>query len=308
MTSSRQISFPANPLRAVVCPRSGVVALGALAVTLLVAGMPPRLPAAPNAASASDAPKTAKGAAGSGPAADELDRQLLDDLSSDLLDGLGDSQPQSGKGPMPGDPEVSGKPSPSPSPPADRPETESPGPGQAGRGQADPGQADPGQSNPDPSGPADPLKDIGRRMHGVEQRIAQRDTSATTQDLQREIVADLSTLIDQLQQQCQSASQSRSQGKQGAQGKQGGSQTGGEGSQSADQAASDPARESSERLGTSKLEETEGQQMRDVVKQVWGHLPARVRDLMRSATIEEFLPQYERQIEAYYRRLAEDGE
>lgn len=207
-------------------------------------------------------------------AVNDLDRQLLEDLSSDLLDGLGDG----GRPPMKQQPGESARPQ-TPSPPDA-----------------------PGGSDVEPPAGDDPLQSIGRRMHGVEQRIAERDTSAATQQRQREIVSDLSSLIDQLQQQCQSASSSRSQGKQA------GSQTGGQGSQAADQAASNPARESTERLGTAKPQEIDSEQVRDVVKQVWGHLPERVRDLMRSATIEEFLPQYERQIEAYYRRLAEEGD
>ncbi|MCA9173470.1 MAG: hypothetical protein KDB14_03205 [Planctomycetales bacterium] len=40
-------------------------------------------------------------------------------------------------------------------------------------------------------------------------------------------------------------------------------------------------------------------------ERIWGHLPQRLRERMRSAGVEEFLPQYESLLEAYYRRLAE---
>jgi hypothetical protein len=43
-----------------------------------------------------------------------------------------------------------------------------------------------------------------------------------------------------------------------------------------------------------------------MLKQIWGHLPPKIRDQMQSALIEDFLPKYERLIEEYYSRLAEE--
>jgi hypothetical protein len=43
-----------------------------------------------------------------------------------------------------------------------------------------------------------------------------------------------------------------------------------------------------------------------VGRDIWGHLPSRVREQIQSSAIEEFLPKYEELIEAYYRRLSED--
>jgi hypothetical protein len=48
--------------------------------------------------------------------------------------------------------------------------------------------------------------------------------------------------------------------------------------------------------------------MRQTLDQIWGHLPARIRDQMQSGMAEEFLPQYEQLIEQYYQRLAEEGQ
>jgi hypothetical protein len=43
------------------------------------------------------------------------------------------------------------------------------------------------------------------------------------------------------------------------------------------------------------------------VRRVWGDLPERQRrEILQLQPPEEFLPQYEVQIEAYFRRLAED--
>ncbi|MCO6454996.1 MAG: hypothetical protein J5I93_06825 [Pirellulaceae bacterium] len=210
---------------------------------------------------------------------------LLDDLSKDLLEGL--DKPAAPKSTLPGQPQP-GQP-----PPASKPPTGGDLPGEPGDVPPEPGTEGPAEDHP--------LLQIGSRMRGVERRIAGYDTSVETQTLQQEIVADLESLIAQLQKQCNSASQNSSSSSQ-----QAGSQTGGQGTQAAEQASTQPVRDSTDRLGKTNPDQLEGEQVRDLVKQVWGHLPARVRELMRTAAVEEFLPKYERQIEAYYRRLAEE--
>lgn len=44
-----------------------------------------------------------------------------------------------------------------------------------------------------------------------------------------------------------------------------------------------------------------------IERQVWGHLPARLRRSLRHVTPEDFAPEYRRRIEDYYRRLARDS-
>ena len=229
---------------------------------------------------------------------DDLDDALLDDLDDALLDDLDDAllgDLDAPKRANQGKPADQNKPADDPSP--------------GGGGLA--GDAAPSDNNGPPAtdaereadaerGADDPLLDIGRRMRAIEQRISKYDTSRATQDMQQQIVADLDALIEQVKKQCSSSSSSKQSG-----GKKG-SRTGGQGSQAADQAASKPSRDSTNRLGGAKSEKVEGHDVRDVSKQVWGHLPSRVRELMRSASVEEFLPRYEQQIEAYYRRLAEE--
>ena len=46
---------------------------------------------------------------------------------------------------------------------------------------------------------------------------------------------------------------------------------------------------------------------RQLLKEVWGHLPERVRRQMQSGSPEEVLPKYQKLIEEYYKRLAEDA-
>ena len=45
-----------------------------------------------------------------------------------------------------------------------------------------------------------------------------------------------------------------------------------------------------------------------MLKEVWGHLPARVREQMQNSASEQFLSKYEELIEKYYERLTEDSD
>jgi hypothetical protein len=69
---------------------------------------------------------------------------------------------------------------------------------------------------------------------------------------------------------------------------------------------SKPARDSETQVGQRDSSDARLAQMMETLKQVWGHLPARVREQMQSGMAEEFLPKYERLIEQYYQRLAEE--
>lgn len=145
----------------------------------------------------------------------------------------------------------------------------------------------------------DPLKKIGKQMRQVESLIEQQNTSAQTQEMQRQIVTDLDALIKQLQQQCQASGSKKPGSGSGQQSDQSGA-----GNKKITQ---QPARESTTRVdkGTAKLDGSA--EMQKLIKEIWGHLPARVREQMQNATDEQFLPKYEKLIEEYYRRLAEQG-
>ena len=47
-------------------------------------------------------------------------------------------------------------------------------------------------------------------------------------------------------------------------------------------------------------------EMRAMMKQLWGELPEHARQQMLQSPIEEFPPKYQSLIEAYFRRLAEE--
>lgn len=138
-----------------------------------------------------------------------------------------------------------------------------------------------------------PLAQIADRMRAAQQRMAGRDTSADTQQLQRQIQDDLAALIEQAKKQCAACNQPGSgQGQQTA---------GGGGNP-----MPAPPRDSTDRIEQGTKEAVETADVQDVLRRFWGHLPDKIREQMQASLGEQFLPKYERLIEDYYRRLAED--
>ena len=154
-----------------------------------------------------------------------------------------------------------------------------------------------GQASPDP------LVTIGRRMRLAESLISRQVTSQKTQRVQQQVIEDLERLIEEMKKQCQggqgdSKPAAKSGAKPGGKGRPGNGQNAG---------AGQPAKESAERPDGKASDREELAGLERMLKQVWGHLPAKIRDQMQSGAIEEFLPKYERLIEEYYSRLAEEG-
>jgi hypothetical protein len=138
-----------------------------------------------------------------------------------------------------------------------------------------------------------PLAIVSERMREAQRRIAGRDTSAQTQAVQKQIEADLAKLIEQAQQACAARSKAGSGAGQQA-GNTGGNPT------------AAPPRDSTNRIERGAKEAVEAADVKDVLRRFWGHLPDKVREQLQSSLSEEFLPKYERVIEDYYRKLAED--
>jgi hypothetical protein len=134
-------------------------------------------------------------------------------------------------------------------------------------------------------------------MKDVQQLLAQSDTSTGTQQIQVQIIDQLAALIDQAQQQ-----QSNSNGSNSQKTGQGG---GSQGGNSPAQSVSRPGRESTDRLGKADPKQATDEDMKQMMAQFWGHLPARIREQMQSTAAVEFLPAYQELIEEYYKRLAE---
>lgn len=189
------------------------------------------------------------------PKAKTLDQQLLDDLDRELLEGLPGGKPK-----MPATGKV----------------TDPQDPAAASVVEAD-----------------NPLAKIAELMRAVEGRIAQRDTSAETQELQKQIVGDLAALLEQAKKQGEQKKPGQGSGAGEDQAGAGGNPTAG------------PPRDSTDRIERGDAEMAETADVKDVLRRMWGHLPDKVRDQMQSSLSEEFLPKYQRLIEEYYKRLAE---
>jgi hypothetical protein len=154
------------------------------------------------------------------------------------------------------------------------------------------GPPQPGQTAA-PSTATNPLAIVGDRMREVQRRIAGRDTSAETQSVQKQIESDLAKLIEQARQQCAACNKAGSGHGQQAAG------TGGD-------PTTAPPRDSTHRIERGTKEAVETADVQDVLRRFWGHLPDKIREQLHSSLSEEFLPKYERVIEDYYKRLAED--
>jgi hypothetical protein len=131
-------------------------------------------------------------------------------------------------------------------------------------------------------------------MRAVQERIAQRDTSDETQSKQGEIVTEIEKLIQQAQQQ-------RSSQNRNARGR--GTDKAGVGD---GQATPGAPQDSTDRVGKPQTEAPQTTDVRNLLQRIWGHLPEKTRDEMQNALSDQFLPKYERLIEEYYQRLAEE--
>lgn len=221
-----------------------------------------------------------------------LDAQLLDDLDSELLDDLKNLPPIAPKEETPPDKNPS-----LPKDDANRKEDE---------------EKENGDAKLEPIGAGedvelgkatDPLTRIGQRMRTAKHLIDRRNTSTQTQQLQDEILNDLSALIAKLQSQQQRTSGSKQAGDQGGQFRPGA------GDGSAEGQLDKGPEKSTDRLGNAETTLTALQRQRELLRRMnWGSLPDRLRNQVRSARVEQFLPKYARLIEQYYKRLAEESQ
>ena len=141
---------------------------------------------------------------------------------------------------------------------------------------------------------------IGHSMRNVEGRIAAGDLGKETQQLQKMIVQDLGKLTKQLQQQSSDSSFRPGTGAASS-----------PSSQATDdqQDATKPAADSTSRIGQDTGSQPKVEEVELVIDQLWGHLPARLQTQLRGAAVDQFLPKYQRLLEQFYRRLAEqEGE
>jgi hypothetical protein len=174
---------------------------------------------------------------------------------------------------------------------------------QAGGSQPPRGQ----QAGGDGPGGNGPIERLTRQMRDVQQRLQRKKSDADTQQLEKKILAELEKMIEQASNQSSSSSSSsskqtqqqgaeRDKAKQPEQNQQAGS--GGK-------QQNKPARDSSQRLGKAKPEKPDMARLQDLMKDIWGELPPRLRQQMMQSSVEHFVPKYEFEIEEYFKTLAE---
>ncbi len=261
--------------------------------------------------------KPSSAAAGSGSTAAEksLDDELLGELSDGLFGPVEDELFRQGvkKSPgekRPGKPPGDGKPSPAPQ---DNPEKQSP--------PAADEYPELNQPEGEDIGPQDnPLASISRQMQQVERLLAARRVDEQTVQMQREIVKRLEKLL----QQAQRRSPRSSSGQQQPQRQQAASRpasrrdsvklkpssqaAAGQPKKTGAQAAQrpNPRAEKTQEKGprTPKPKEKKRNLVQDLVKRIWGHLPPRMRQQMLQSATDRFLPQYQLEIEEYFKRVS----
>ena len=144
-----------------------------------------------------------------------------------------------------------------------------------------------------------PLAKIGRRMRTVEERLALGDSGKETQALQQEILAELAKMIDQTCKKCNGGGKAKPGNKSKP-----GQPKGGQGN---GQVAAQGPQKSTQRLDKGKADGVKMDQIKKTIYRVWGHLPPQVQKSMKAAASERFLPEYQKLIEQYYSRLAEES-
>lgn len=150
-----------------------------------------------------------------------------------------------------------------------------------------------------------PLVDIEAAMRNAQSLIAKAESVEQGALVQQQVVADLDALIEQLAKQCaacQNPSDAECENPGSRRSETAGSKPGtpkGKGTSA--------AQDSTARLDPGSAEAVDMAEMQELIKDLWGHLPARVREQLLQAPTDEFLPKYELEIEKYFRRLAEEG-
>lgn len=151
---------------------------------------------------------------------------------------------------------------------------------------------------------ANPLTRLNQRMRDVQQRIADAKSDSETQRLEQDIARELADLIQRNEQACRACQKAGGppSGRKVAEqpGRQPANPSETPGNQS-DQ----PARESSAQLRKQKTAPIDPAERRQLLKDVWGHLPAHLRQQVEQSANEEFLPKYSLEIADYYRALVE---
>ena len=160
-------------------------------------------------------------------------------------------------------------------------------------------------------GPEEQLRRIAGQMQVVRRKLDARDTSSATIEIQDAVVRQLDELLSNFQRGGAAAGQkpsdkppSAGSGDAAAGDTSAGGRRPGDNETSARGKPGD-SKDSDKPAGEGPASAATGATRQQLFKQVWGQLPPQLREQMQSAMPEKFLPEYEKRIEEYYRRLAE---
>jgi hypothetical protein len=156
----------------------------------------------------------------------------------------------------------------------------------------------------------DILSRLAKSFRAAEERLAKSDAGEGTQQVQRDIMKDLQELMrqagakDQQEQReggrsagsRQQPSRQMRANKSGAQGSQAGREQ-----SRAEQALK------SKGIGEGESQNNKRERIAELYKDVWGHLPATLRQGIEQYSQEQFMPKYEELLKQYYTTIAEKG-
>jgi hypothetical protein len=161
------------------------------------------------------------------------------------------------------------------------------------------------------------LAEAAREMRESQDRLAKKDAGEGTQDIQRDILKRLDTLIKQQQQQDQqqqqqSQSSSANSRQQQNSRDRGGQQSSGRQRQTVQQRGNgqgnQPRATQADNSGRGGPDTKERMsKIADLYKGVWGSLPETLRPEMDQYSRERFMPKYDDLLKQYYARVAEKG-
>jgi hypothetical protein len=167
---------------------------------------------------------------------------------------------------------------------------------------------------------AEPEKDpkeivtrIAKNMKESENRLGKNDHADGTRQIQRDIIKDIDSLINQKrrqqrQQQDQQNSQSSSSRQQGSQAKQGNQRRQQQAAGRPSGQNPRPQQASANNPGGGGNQKKEGMgRDADLFKDIWGHLPETLRKDMDAYSRVEFMMKYSDLLKQYYTTIAEKG-
>ena len=149
---------------------------------------------------------------------------------------------------------------------------------------------------------------VEKNMRVSEERLAAKDTGDATQQVQRDVLKDLDSLIEQSKQQLQQQQSSSSSSSQSQSERLARRQRMMKNRSSAQRSKTQPQEQDNESgLGGGKTDRGEMNKIADLYKDVWGHLPAMLRQEMDQYAREQFMAKYSELLKQYYATIAEKG-